>query len=173
MHLEAIVSRVQRARAAAHGALGVHESAASRVILLENVVKRLSGSPVDVQDYFREAVTCLENGLYRAAIVMSWAGYFHVFSETLYQQREGEIRTARGKWTFKDLSDLKEGQAESQIIDAARDIKFINRATARVLQGQLAQRNQCAHPTLYRPSMNGSVGYVDQMVRQALEYVAP
>ncbi len=165
--------RTKAAQRAAHAVLATHEQSASRVILLEDLVKKLAVAPVDVQDYFSEAVTCLEQGLNRSGVVLAWAGHFHVFSETLFSKHETDIRSARPKWTFKDLADLKEQLAEAQLLDVGKDVKFIGKATLRVLQGQLSVRNQCAHPTLYRPSMNSAIGYVDEMVRQTLAYIHP
>ena len=107
MAFEDWTTRASRARRAAHGALAKHESAASRVVLLEDLTKSLSGTPVDVQDYFSEAISCLENKLYRSAIVLSWAGHFHVFSEVCFHRHEADIRSLRPKWTFSDLSELR------------------------------------------------------------------
>lgn len=165
------IVRVDKARAAAHQALSLHESAASRVVLLENLSKSLSGAPVDVQDYFREAICCLENELFRPAVIMAWAGCFHLLSEYLFSKHEGEIRSLRPKWVFKDLGELKESTAESHILIVAKDVKFITKAQLRILDGQLSERNQCAHPTLYRPSMNSAIGYVDVMIRQTLIFL--
>jgi len=173
MELEDWTARVSKARHAAHRALAKHESSASRVVLLEDLTKNLSGTPVDVQDYFSEAISCLENELYRSGIVLAWAGHYHVFSEICYQKHEADIRTARTKWTFKDLAELKESVAESHFLIVAKDVKFTTRAQLRILDGQLSQRNQCAHPTLYRPSMNAAIGYVDDMIRQTLTYLTP
>jgi hypothetical protein len=164
-------TRATQARRAAHHALAKHESAASRVVLLEDLTKSLSGTPVDVQDYFSESVTCLEGELYRAAIVLAWAGHFHVFSEVFYQKHEADIRSARTNWTFKNLAELKESHTESQLLIVAKDVNFMTRAQLRIRDGQLSQRNQCAHPTLYRPSMNAAIGYVDDMIRQTLAYL--
>lgn len=171
MGLEDWVARASKARFAAHSALAKHESAASRVVLLEDLAKSLSGTPVDVQDYFSEAVSCLENELYRSGIILAWAGHFHVFSEVCYQKHENDIRAARPKWTFKDLADLKERFAEAQFLTVAKEVKFTTNAKLRILDGQLSLRNQCAHPTLYRPSMNAAIGYVDEMIRQTLSYL--
>ncbi|WP_017939002.1 hypothetical protein [Zestomonas thermotolerans] len=173
MDLEDWTARASKARRAAHRALSKHESAASRVVLLEDLTKSLSGTPVDVQDYFSEAIACLEGELYRSGIVLAWAGHFHVFSEVCYQKHEADIRAARPKWAFKDLSELKESVAESQFLIVAKDVKFTTKAQLRILDGQLSQRNQCAHPTLYRPSMNAAIGYVDDMIRQTLSYLPP
>lgn len=166
------IARANKARAAGHQALSLHESAASRIVLLENLSKSLSGAPVDVQDYFREAICCLENEIFRPAIIMSWSGYFHMLSEYLFSGYEAEIRSLRPKWVFKDLGDLKESVSESHILIVAKDVKFISKAQLRMLDGQISERNQCAHPTLYRPSMNSSIGYVDVMIRQAVDFLA-
>lgn len=96
-----------------------------------------------------------------------------MFSEVCYQKHEADIRAARPKWTFKDLSELKESVAESHFLIIAKDVRFTTKAQLRILDGQLSQRNQCAHPTLYRPSMNAAIGYVDDMIRQTLSYLPP
>lgn len=171
MHIEPWLNRSIKAKTAAHETLAKHESAASRVIILERVSKNLSGAPVDVQDYFSEAVTCLENKLYRSGIVLAWAGHFHLLCETLLQIKIDDLRRARPSWNFKDAPELKETCPESQILTAAKDINFITKPMLRILDGQLSVRNQCAHPTLYRPSMNEAIGYVDAMIRQTLNYI--
>lgn len=171
MLTENLVKRTINARRAAHLILSQHEASSSRIVLLEDLAKELSGAPVDVQDYFRESIECVERRLYRAGIVMAWAGYFNVFSQRLFFNHELEIRKARQKWSFKDLADLKEQASESQLLDVAKDVKFIGKAVLRVRQGQLSQRNQCAHPTLYRPNMNVAIGYVDEMIKETLNYV--
>jgi len=56
MDIITCVNRSLKARAQAHKILAEHESSASRVILLEDLLKKISGSPVDVQDYFKEAI---------------------------------------------------------------------------------------------------------------------
>lgn len=171
MGLQEWAARATKARRAAHRTLSKHESAASRVVLLEDLTKSLSGAPVDVQDYFSEAISCIENELYRSGIVLAWAGHFQVFSEVCYQKHEADIRAVRPKWSFKDLADLKEAVAEAHFLVAAKDVKFTSKAQLRILDGQLSVRNECAHPTLYRPSMNVAIGYIDGMIRQTLSYL--
>ena len=171
MDLSGWFNKAKIAERNAHKILAIHEKAPSRVILLDDLFKRLSGAPIDVQDYFKEAISCLEHGLFRAAIVTAWAGHFHMFSEALYNKHESDIRTVRTKWVFKDLTELKEQYPESQILDVGKEVKFVKKAQLRILQGQLSQRNQCAHPTLYRPSMNAALGYVDEQISQTITYI--
>ena len=165
------LNRAITARDEAHKILSVHEQAVSRIVILEDLLQKLKGLPIDVQDYFREATTCLEQNLLRSAVVVSWSGFFHVFAEKMYVQHELALRQARPKWQFKDLGELKENYVEYQILEAARIISLISKAELRVYQGQLAERNRCAHPTLYRPSLNSALGFVDNMLRQTIQHL--
>lgn len=165
------VVKARKAEAAAHKVLAIHESALSRVILLEELPKQLTGLPVDVAEYFRESIRCLEVNCIRAGIVTAWCGFFELFLVNLYSSHEADIRTKRPKWVFADLPELKEQVGEAQLIDAAREVRFIGKARLRVLQGHLATRNQCAHPTLYTPSLNQGIGYVDELIGYMKEYI--
>lgn len=165
-------AKAAKARKEAHKILSVHESStSSRVVILEDLLAKLSKLPVDVQDYFNEATVCLENGLLRAAIVLSWAGFFHVLSEKLHTNHLAALRSVRSKWVFNTLEELKENFTESAILDVAKEVELIGKASLREYQGQLSKRNQCAHPTLYRPSVNSALGYVDDMIRQTIKYL--
>ena len=159
-------NRALLARKEAHHVLAKHEASKSRVVILDDLLGSLSGFPVDIKDYFQEAVTCLENNLLRSAVVLSWAGFFHVLSESLFHRHEKDIKAKRPKWKFKGLIELKENYPESQILDVAKEVKLTKKSDLKIYQGQLATRNQCAHPTLYKPSLNEAIGFVDKMVRQ-------
>jgi hypothetical protein len=161
--------RASKAEREAHRILAGHERSVSRVILLEDLLQKLEVLPVDIQDYFREATKCLEQGLLRAAVVLSWAGFFYVLLERNYVKHKAKIRAARPKWSFSDLAELRASYPESQILDALRAAKLISRAEIRVYQGQLSVRNQCAHPTLFRPSLNSTLGFVDDMLHQTIQ----
>jgi hypothetical protein len=156
---------------AAHLVLSKVEDSKSRVVLLEKTAKKLAGLPIDIENYFNEAIQCLENDLRRPAIVSSWAGFFHILSEKTFNLKEIELRDKRVKWTFGDLSELKENYTESQILDVIKEVGIIKKAELRIYQGQLSKRNQCAHPTLYNPSRNSAIGFVDDMITQTIKYL--
>ncbi|RJP76462.1 MAG: hypothetical protein C4522_17905 [Desulfobacteraceae bacterium] len=154
-----------------HEILATHEHASSRVIILEDLLMDLQGLPADVHGYFRESCSCLEFNLLRSAVVLSWAGFFHVFVECLMAHHEVALRAARPSWSFNDLSELKEGYVEHQILESGKTVSMITRQELRIYQGQLATRNQCAHPTLYKPTMNSALGFVDDMINQAIKFI--
>ena len=160
------------ARNEAHQILAAHDSATkSRVVLLEKLLRQLGPLPVDVRDYFHEATTCLEHGLTRAAIVLAWSGFFYTISAVLYQQHEAQLRVQRPNWKFGSFEDLRESYGESGILDAVRAVNLITKSDLKQMQGQLSRRNQCAHPTLYRPSVNVALAYVDEMIEQTIKFL--
>lgn len=164
-------ARARAFEAEAHRQLSKHEGSSSRVIELRQLAKKLQGLPVDVNSYFSEAVECLERGLLRSATVMAWAGYFSIFMDELYRKHESDIRAKRNKWRFADVGELKESQSESALLLAAKEVGFIKQQELRKYDGQLSTRNQCAHPTLYKPSPNEAIGFVDLMIRQTTRLV--
>ncbi len=99
-----------------------------------------------------------------------WSGFSELFLTSLYASHESDIRVKRSKWKFKDLTELKESAAESQLLDVAKEVGFINKANLRIFQGNLATRNQCAHPTLYSPSLNFAIGYVNELINLSKKY---
>jgi hypothetical protein len=170
MSTTALFPKAATAQRKLHEILAAHEHAASRVVILEDLLVDLQGLPADVHDYFRESCSCLEYNLLRSAVVLSWAGFFHVFGERLLNLHEAALRAARPNWTFSDLAELKENYVEHQILEAGKVVAMIGKQELRIYQGQLATRNQCAHPTLYRPTMNSALGFVDDMINQAIKF---
>lgn len=163
--------RAKAAEKEGHKILAAHEASRSRVIHLNSLLNHLSGAPIDIQEYFKEAIKCLETGCIRAGMVMAWCGFFEIFSFSLLANKETEVRTKRTAWKFKDLAELKENVAEAQILDVAKEVAHVGKAQLRILQGHLATRNQCAHPTLYVPSLNTGIGYIDELIRFSREYL--
>lgn len=79
--------------------------------------------------------------------------------------------TYKPYYSMGRLEDLKVNQVEHQILESAKAVGMMSNQKLLEYQGQLARRNQCAHPTLYNPTMNSALGYVDDMIRQTLHYV--
>jgi hypothetical protein len=166
--------KAANAQEEAHRILAVHAGAIkSRVIVLEDVLRQLASSSLspDIQSYFREAITCLESDARRAAIVLSWAGIFYTLCEKLYVQHEVALRAARPGWKFANFEELMESYNEFQLIETMKEVKIISKAEMRQFHGLLAQRNQCAHPTRYQPDMNEALGFVSQVLNQAMRHL--
>lgn len=158
--------RARSLEAEAHEILSSHEAGRSRIVSMNATKARLDKSSVQVRQSFGEAVTCLEHGLHRSAVVMSWSGFFFQFLETFWDDHRGQLMGYSG-WKVKQFDDLLlKGDAE--ILTAAERLGFIDRNVRRNLDGRLAKRNLCAHPSAHIPSLNQAIGFVDEMISEAI-----
>jgi hypothetical protein len=165
-------NRASTAQAAVDQLLARHDGAVrARARELRDLIRDLNKLPIDIQTYFQEAVQCLEHGLTRAAVVLSWAGFFYTASQYFFSNHESSIRAKYDKWSFNNFEDLLESRREAELIEAMSQLKMLNKADRRHYDGQLAQRNKCAHPTLYKPSQNAAIGYVDEMIQQTIRFI--
>lgn len=159
------VSRAESAQLAANSVLAEIGDSKARVAFLKDVSSKLDNAPLDIREYFEEAVLCLQNDLTRSSVVLAWSGFFSIFCEKLFNDKASQIRDVHKKWSFTNSEEWKE-YPEAQIIEVAASpsVVFIKKSKKRMLDGWLSQRNQCAHPTVYRPTINTAIGYVDSMV---------
>jgi hypothetical protein len=171
MRLEDLVARRNRARDAAHTILEIHEASASRVVALTNSFRSLGGLPVDVAEYYREALQSLSVGCYRGAIVMSWAGFAYVIAEHLVLNHGPALVANYPKWNTGSAADLLESAPEAQVLEAGKKVGMYNNQVLNIYKGWLSTRNQAAHPTLYQPSRNVAIGFVDAVVAEVTKFV--
>lgn len=162
--------RAELAQRSSHEVLIRHGWSRYRVTTVKDLMQHLESVPVDINSYFREAIGCLEHDFRRAAVVLSWAGFYGVFSEHLFNHHLEKLKSTREKWKLVSIEDLKE-KIESQVLEAAKMISVLSKADERILQGLLAKRNQCAHPSLLVPSINDTIGYLDQTLSYAIRFV--
>lgn len=171
-NIQIYISKVKKAQNEIDSILEKNDySIRPKIITLKSLLKSISGLPIDIQDYFNESIKCLEMDLNRASMIMAWAGFFHVFSQRMCLENEDEIRKKRDKWKFSNHQELKENFSESAIIDVSKEIQFINKSDLRIYQGYLSQRNKCAHPTLYVPTKNYAIGYVNELIELTNKYL--
>jgi hypothetical protein len=62
----------------------------------------------------------VEQGLYRAAHVLAWAGFMDLLEEKLASDGLVKLRAARTAWKASTIEDVRESYAEYQIIEVAR-----------------------------------------------------
>jgi hypothetical protein len=104
--LEDLILRRNAALRVAHSILEEHEAAESRVLTLRGSFESLTGLPVDVAEYYRESLSALQVGCYRAGIVMAWAGFIHMVAEAMVGQHQASLIANYPKWKTGTLSDL-------------------------------------------------------------------
>jgi hypothetical protein len=165
-NLNEIVLRVKGFEKAAHVILAVHESSPSRIVHLENTYNQLKGLSIKQGELFRQALRCVESGLFRAAHVMAWAGFMDFFEAKLATDHVTKLKAARAKWIFASVEDLREQFAEYQLIEAGRDCGLCGKSESKALHGLLNRRNECAHPSDYFPDLNETLGFVSELLRR-------
>jgi hypothetical protein len=104
------------------------------------------------REFLIEAVSCMENSNYRAAVVFSWVGAVSVLQEYILKNKleefnrdaiENKLLPAPAK-TIEDLRDISK---EGMFIDSLARISLIDNAVKKHLKECLGRRNNCGHPT--------------------------
>lgn len=150
----------------AHTILAIHESAPSRLILLEDTYKKLGVLSVRQDELFRQALRCIENELFRAAHVMAWAGFMDYLEDKIASDGLKQLRSIRTNWKVGNIEELRENYPEYQLIEAAKDLGLCSRTEMKGLHGLLNKRNECAHPSDYFPLLNESLGYISEILQR-------
>ena len=115
--LSELLSKVRLFEQEAHAILAVHEASASRIVLLEDTYSQLSGLSLRQDELIRQGLRCIENGLFRAAHVMAWAGFVDFVEEKLASDGLKKLRQVRPKWNLKTMDELRERVPEYQLIE--------------------------------------------------------
>ena len=160
-----LLRKVVALEAEAHRLLAVHESAASRTITVEDSYKRLAALSITQEELFKESLRALEHGLFRAAHVISWAGFVDFLHDYLGQDSFGALNAARPAWNIGAAEDLRDW-ADYGVIEAGKAAGFYNKSLMKALHGLLNKRNECAHPTDYYPDLNQSLGYLSELFQR-------
>lgn len=165
--LEDILRRVSNFERAAHRLLSGYEAAPSRVVSLSETRKQITILNLKQSELLQEAIRAMEISLYRPAIVMAWAAFMDFLQEKLAADGLAAVHLKRPNWTkWKSLDDLRENVSEFQLVDVARDVRLLTKSEAKALHGLLSKRNECAHPSGYKPGLNEALGYVSELLNR-------
>jgi hypothetical protein len=146
--------------------LATRERSAHRVLTLNESFAKLTALSLKQDALMREALYCVEQGLYRPAHVSAWAAFIDYCHEWLTDsKRIALMRAARAKWTINVAADLRQ-QTDFAVFEAMHAAGLISKTVMKALQGLLNKRNECAHPEEYDPSLNDTLGYVDELMKR-------
>jgi len=160
MSLEDVIRRTSSFVTEAHQILAVHETAPSRVILLDDTYKELQSLSLQQDDLLRQALRCVENRLYRASHILAWIALADLIQNVLASDGFRKLNAVRASWNIKSVEQLQEEINEFQLVEVCKDVKLITRSEMRVLHGYLSKRNLCAHPSNFFPDYNQTLGYM-------------
>jgi hypothetical protein len=150
----------------AHAILSYVESASSRVITIEESYRKLTGLTLKQDELFRQSLRCTEQGLFRAAHVMAWAGFMDFIEEKLSKRRMSKLKKARPNWNYPSMEELREYVSEYQIIEACKDVGLCRKNEVKALHGLLNKRNECAHPSEFYPLLNETLGFISELIQR-------
>jgi hypothetical protein len=149
----------------------------SPAVALKSLNDALAAAPSDYRDYLVEAVTCYEQGLYRAGILMVWAAAMeHLYIvasgyptgitdlEAANVARFGSSKTYRRIKKKDDFLYL----GEANWLQLAEDAGLMNRNARQMLIERLTLRNRCGHPTKYKPGREETVIFIESLLLNVL-----
>lgn len=150
---------------AAHGAvLGAVQTSKARAATVEATLRAIGKLPLIQQELLTEAAQAVRAGLYRSATVAAFAAVTDALHQRI--ERNGALATiaAAKKWTLTTVEDLRE-QTDHTVAEAARDASVITKAEMKTFHGLLHRRNQSAHPSGARPTVDEALGFISESVR--------
>ncbi len=150
----------------AHALLAIHESSRSRVVVLEDTYNKLGALNLRQDDLMKQALRCVEVGLYRAAHVMAWAAFMDFFEDKLQSDGLAKVRAARPLWKGRDITEMREYVPEGQFIEVSQYVGLCTKNETKALNGLLNRRNECGHPSNYYPQLNETLGYISELLQR-------
>lgn len=165
MNIEQLYSSVLDFQKKGNFILSRYESSTSRTITIDSSYKRLSKLSLRQEELFQEAFKCVEHGVFRSAIVLAWASFIDFLGDKIGEDNFNNLN-AKKTWNISNTDDLREKASDSMIIECAMEIKLINKTTTKSLRGLLAKRNECGHPSDYKPGLNDTLGYIDELLKR-------
>jgi hypothetical protein len=162
--LKLLLAKTKAFEKEAHAILATHEASTSRVIVLSESYEKLTKLSLKQDELFRQALRCVEHALYRAAHVLAWAGFMDFLEEKLASDGLVKLRAAYTAWNVSSIEELREAVVEFQLIEAAKKLGLCTKTEMKALHGMLNKRNECAHPSDFYPDMNGSLGYISELL---------
>lgn len=166
--VQIVKDRVATFEAEAHRVLGRHDAATrSRVITVDQARRNLDGLSFHQHELLAEALDCIAYELFRAAHVSAWHAFMDLLQEKLASDGLVKVKAAHPKWSrFATIDELREEIAEHQLVQVAKDVGLISKGEMKTLHGMLSTRNECAHPSNYRPGANEALGYVSNLLNR-------
>ncbi|MBA2755564.1 MAG: hypothetical protein H0U40_14070 [Chloroflexia bacterium] len=116
-------------------------------------------------DLLGESLDCIERGLYRAAHVTAWQAFIDLTSEALVTDRVTEMRRLRPALSqYTEAEQLRDRLPEYELLTVAKEVGLLTMAATKNAYELLSKRNECAHPSSYRPGPNEALGYVSELI---------
>ena len=161
-----IINNVNNLEKDAHKIFSKYELSKSRVISLEQSKSKLSNLSINQDKLLKDAIFCIEKGIYRPAYVMAWAAFIDLYEEKIASDGLNKVHQVRPAWSkFKNIEELRENIVENQLIEVGKEIGLLTKHEVSILKVNLKKRNNCAHPSDFVPDMNETLGYLSEIMK--------
>lgn len=146
--------------------LAKREASTHRVLTLTASFDKLTDLSIKQDALMREALYCVEQGLYRPAHVASWAAFIDFCHDWgTVGSNLPTIQATRPKWNINVPADFRLF-TDFALFETFEASGLISKTFMKAAHGLLNKRNECAHPEDYDPTINDTLGYVDELMKR-------
>lgn len=131
---------------------------------LSDSYKRLDNISALQSDMLRQALRCVEVGVFRGAHVLAWAALADYLQRRAEQDGFSALNAKYPKWSISSLDDLRDSIGEHNLIEGLHGAGLLTKGEKKSLLALLNKRNECAHPTDYFPDLNQALGFVSECI---------
>lgn len=146
----------------------------SEIGVLTPVTLTLERYVLDLHDpdkarFIEEAIACVKNKSYRAAIVLTWVGalylmYNYVLREKLFEFNAEVLRRFPKSKPTSTADDLAHVVKEAEFLNILEHIKVITKAENKEISGCLDRRNTAGHPNSHTFTEVGVGNHIETLL---------
>jgi hypothetical protein len=119
----------------------------------------------------QEARSCIDHGLHRPAYVSAWNGYVALALTFLSADDFAAVRNIRPSWQVTSIEALSMKTPGAELLRILTDLDLTTGDMADMLPLLLQSRNDCAHPSSFRPTAAEADDYVVDVHQAAMQLV--
>jgi len=123
----------------------------------------------DAREFIMEAIVCSEQSLFRAAVVLSWAGAIAVLHDHVVAKHltafNAEAKRLNPKWKAAKTSDDLGIMKEYDFLQIIRAISVIGQNVKQQLEAGLKLRNACGHPNSFKVGANNVASHLETLIQ--------
>lgn len=143
---------------------GFSETSIHRTANLAASYAAIDSLTVNQVGMLRQALRCVEVGVYHAAHVLGWACLADFLQQMAASDNFQALNSKYPNWKIQNLDNLRDKVSEFNLIESMFHSGMITKSEKKALQAMLNKRNECAHPTEYFPDLNQSTGFIAECI---------
>jgi hypothetical protein len=121
----------------------------------------------DAREFLTEAIVCAEQSLFRAAVVLSWAGAVAVLHDIVIAKHlsafNAEATKRDAKWKAAKNADDLGRMKEHDFLQIIEALSIIGKNTKHELEQALKLRNACGHPNSFKLGANKVAAHLETL----------